>query len=233
MWAHEKREYNNPCEGAKRERGKGKGDERPQLEISENGRTAILFWVTNVAFLSAALVIVCHTCCHTCGFTMRTTPPPPPSLPLFPPMLNGNAELNPSTRRHNNKKRFTRLNVGKLTTRSVSGFAERHNTHMLTHSHTRTPLLPHSGTQKPQHTQTDWSQKIFIVLGMEFWLIHFALGILKDLYHKLLSMTNCQSFKNLRNLPHANNNPYLSLVSYIKWKWLYTQISSRPFPVFV
>lgn len=77
----------------------------------------------------------------TCGFTMRTTPPPPPSLPLLPPMLNANAELNPSTRRHNNKKRFTRLNVGKLTTRSVSGFAERHNTHTHTptHIHTRTP----------------------------------------------------------------------------------------------
>lgn len=150
VWAHEKREYNNPCEGAKGERGKGKGDERPQLEISENGRTAILFWVTNVAFLSAALVIVCHTCCHTCGFTMRTTPPlTHPFTPLFPPMLNANAELNPSTRRHNNKKRFTRLNVGKLTTRSVSGFAERHNTHTHTHSYTHT----HTPTSTLWHTK--------------------------------------------------------------------------------
>lgn len=123
--------------------GEGTGDERPQLEISENGRTAILFWVTNVAFLSAALVIVCHTCCHTCGFTMRTTPPP--YLRLFPPVLNANAELNPSTRRHNNKKRFTRLNVGKLTTRSVSGFAEKHNTH--SHIHTLTHAHPHCHTQ--------------------------------------------------------------------------------------
>lgn len=59
-----------------------------------------------------------------------------------------------TTRQHNNKKkRFTRLNVGKLTTRSVSGFTTQPQ-----HTHTHIQSI----TQADTHTHTEAYMYVYI-----------------------------------------------------------------------
>lgn len=177
LWAHEKREYNNPCEGAKRDvRGRGSG--RTPSTGNQREWSYSHFVLGNKCCLSFRGSCNCmpHMLSYMRLYNAHNTTPHPPTAsarPLLPPMLNANAELNPSTRRHNNKKRFTRLNVGKLTTRSVSGFTEEHNTHTPTHTHPHLHTQTHKSHNIPKHTKA----KRFLlcsVWSFDWYILHWV-----------------------------------------------------------
>lgn len=178
--------------------GEGEADERPQLEISENGRTAILFWVTNVAFLSAALVIVCHTCCHTCGFTMRTTPP----LTLHQPLPDRcchpcSMQMPSSTPQHGDItiKKDSRALMSASWQRGVLADLQRSTTHTLPHTHT--PTCTHRHTKATTYPNT-LKPKDFYCARYGVLIDTFCIGYFEGLKSQTPKYDKLPSFKNLR-----------------------------------
>lgn len=149
----------------------------------------------------------CHSLCGSCNcmphmlsymrlYNAHSTIPPLPlytvsTRSLFATMLNANGWLKPSTRRHNNKKKDSRALMSASWQRGVLADLQRsttHTPHTHTHStHRQTKATIYSRTLKPK----DFYCARYGVL-IDIFCIN---GILRDLNHKLLSMTNCRALR--------------------------------------